>query len=257
MKPPLSAKETDALRRPGREAEEECHPTSPANPRSLNDTDLALLTGRIKKWGRELGFQQVGITGIDLAEDEARLVAWLEQGRMGEMDYLVRHGVKRARPAELVPGTLRVLSARMEYLPEAQDRLRERLEEPTTSFISRYALGRDYHKLMRTRLQRLAERITAEIGPFGHRAFVDSAPVLEKALAHKAGLEFLEALGYPLVVQGVLDAIRGRPLGHIRAHLQVQHHGLFDLLFPIVDTDGSLDAQPTQEHDIHEAPPLR
>ncbi len=191
MKPPLSGKETDALRRPGREAEEDCHPASPANPRSLNDTDLALLTGRIKKWGRELGFQQVGITGIDLAEDEARLVAWLEQGRMGEMDYLVRHGVKRARPAELVPGTLRVLSARMEYLPEAQDRLRERLEEPTTSFISRYALGRDYHKLMRTRLQRLAERITAEIGPFGHRAFVDSAPVLEKALAHKAGLGWI------------------------------------------------------------------
>jgi epoxyqueuosine reductase len=138
-----------------------------------------------------LGFQQVGITGIDLAEDEARLVAWLEQGRMGEMDYLVRHGVKRARPAELVPGTLRVLSARMDYLPEAQDRLRERLEEPATAFISRYALGRDYHKLMRTRLQRLAERISAEIGPFGHRAFVDSAPVLEKALAHKAGLGWI------------------------------------------------------------------
>ena len=138
-----------------------------------------------------MGFQQVGITGIDLAEDEARLLAWLEQGRMGEMDYMVRHGVKRARPAELVPGTLRVLSARMDYLPETQDRLRECLEEPATAFISRYALGRDYHKLMRTRLQRLAERITAEIGPFGHRAFVDSAPVLEKALAQNAGLGWI------------------------------------------------------------------
>ncbi len=153
--------------------------------------DLALLAERIKKWGRELGFQQVGITGIDLAEDEARLLAWLEQGRMGEMDYLVRHGVKRARPAELMPGTLRVVSARMDYLPETQDHLQERLEEPATAFISRYALGRDYHKLMRTRLQRLAERITAEIGPFGHRAFVDSAPVLEKALAQNAGLGWI------------------------------------------------------------------
>jgi epoxyqueuosine reductase len=191
MTPPLSAKETTALRRHGQAAEDDYRAAPPADPGSLRDRDLALLAERIKKWGRELGFQQVGITGIDLAEDEARLVAWLEQGRMGEMDYLVRHGVKRARPAELVPGTLRVLSARMDYLPEAQDRLRERLAEPATAFISRYALGRDYHKLMRTRLQRLAERISAEIGPFGHRAFVDSAPVLEKALAHNAGLGWI------------------------------------------------------------------
>jgi epoxyqueuosine reductase len=191
MTPPLSAKETTALRRHGQAAEDDYRAAPPADPGSLSDRDLALLAERIKKWGRELGFQQVGITGIDLAEDEARLVAWLEQGRMGEMDYLVRHGVKRARPAELVPGTLRVLSARMDYLPEAQDRLRERLAEPATAFISRYALGRDYHKLMRTRLQRLAERISAEIGPFGHRAFVDSAPVLEKALAHNAGLGWI------------------------------------------------------------------
>ena len=191
MKPPLSDNEIEALRRPVRRAEDACQSAPPADPRSLNDTDLALLAGRIKKWGQELGFQQVGISGIDLAEDEARLVAWLAQGHMGEMDYLVRHGVKRARPAELVPGTLRVLSARMDYLPETQNRLRERLEEPATAFISRYALGRDYHKLMRTRLQRLAERITAEIGPLGHRAFVDSAPVLEKALARNAGLGWI------------------------------------------------------------------
>lgn len=157
----------------------------------MKDIDLTQVAKHIKKWGRELGFQQIGIAGIDLGESEARLLAWLEQGRMGEMDYMTRHGGKRVRPAELVPGTLRILSARMDYLPEDQGRLRERLEDPATAFISRYALGRDYHKLMRTRLQRLAERITAEVGPCGHRAFVDSAPVLEKALAQNAGLGWI------------------------------------------------------------------
>ncbi len=153
--------------------------------------DLTALAQRIKDWGRELGFQQVGIATIDLAEDEARLLAWLDQGRQGEMDYMARHGVKRARPAELVPGTLRVVSARMDYLPEVQSRIRERLADPASAFVSRYALGRDYHKILRNRLQHLAERIAAEIGPFGHRAFVDSAPVLEKALAQKAGLGWI------------------------------------------------------------------
>ncbi len=153
--------------------------------------DLTALAQRIKDWGRELGFQQVGIATIDLAEDEARLLAWLDQGRQGEMDYMARHGVKRARPAELVPGTLRVVSARMDYLPEVQSRIRERLADPASAFVSRYALGRDYHRILRNRLQHLAERIAAEIGPFGHRAFVDSAPVLEKALAQKAGLGWI------------------------------------------------------------------
>ncbi len=153
--------------------------------------DLTALAQRIKDWGRELGFQQVGIATIDLAEDEARLLAWLDQGRQGEMVYMARHGVKRARPAELVPGTLRVVSARMDYLPEVQSRIRERLADPASAFVSRYALGRDYHKILRNRLQHLAERIAAEIGPFGHRAFVDSAPVLEKALAQKAGLGWI------------------------------------------------------------------
>ncbi len=118
--------------------------------------DLTALAQRIKDWGRELGFQQVGIATIDLAEDEARLLAWLDQGRQGEMVYMARHGVKRARPAELVPGTLRVVSARMDYLPEVQSRIRERLADPASAFVSRYALGRDYHKILRNRLQHLA-----------------------------------------------------------------------------------------------------
>ncbi len=157
----------------------------------MKDIDLKQVAIGIKKWGRELGFQQVGIADIDPGGSEDRLMAWLEQGRMGEMDYMIRYGVKRARPAELVPGTQRVVSVRMDYLPEDQGRLHERLENPTTAFISRYALGRDYHKLMRNRLKRLADRITTEIGPCGHRAFVDSAPVLEKALAQNAGLGWI------------------------------------------------------------------
>ena len=152
--------------------------------------DLAQLAQSIKDWGRELGFQQVGITDVDLGEHEAHLQRWLDAGYQGEMDYMAAHGSKRSHPDELVPGTLRVVSLRMDYLP-GDTRMAERLAMPETAYVSRYALGRDYHKLVRKRLQQLAERIQAVIGPFGHRAFVDSAPVLEKAIAEKAGLGWI------------------------------------------------------------------
>lgn len=152
--------------------------------------DLANLAQSIKDWGRELGFQQVGIAGVDLQEHEAHLQRWLAAGHQGEMDYMAAHGSKRSRPAELVPGTLRVISLRMDYLP-GDARMSERLAEPEKAYVSRYALGRDYHKLIRKRLQHLAERIQEVIGPFGYRAFVDSAPVLEKALAEQAGLGWI------------------------------------------------------------------
>jgi len=149
------------------------------------------LSASIRQWGRELGFQQVGITATQLDDDEAHLLNWLDAGRHGEMDYMARHGLKRSRPAELQAGTLRVISARMDYdPPQARDPW-EVLEDANLGYISRYALGRDYHKVLRTRLQKLAERIAGEIGPFGYRAFVDSAPVLEKALARNAGLGWI------------------------------------------------------------------
>jgi epoxyqueuosine reductase len=154
-------------------------------------SDYAPLAQRIKAWGRELGFQQVGIADADLALAEKRLATWLRDGRHGEMGYMARHGTKRSRPAELVPGTSRVISVRMDYLPEAQERSRTVIGDPLSAFVSRYALGRDYHKLLRRRLQRLAERMRGEIGDFGRRIFVDSAPVLEKPLAEKAGLGWI------------------------------------------------------------------
>lgn len=150
--------------------------------------DLAI---QIKTWGRELGFQQVGITGTDLSEDETRLQRWLDAGRHGDMDYMARHGKRRSRPAALRPGTVSVISARMDYLPPAARDAWSVIDEAELGFISRYALGRDYHKVLRRRLQRLAERIEARIGDFGYRAFVDSAPVLEKALARNAGLGWI------------------------------------------------------------------
>ena len=155
--------------------------------------DFAALAQRIKAWGVELGFAKVGITGVDLHEDEARLRVWLEQGRHGSMDYMQRHASKRSRPDELQPGTLRVISARMDYFPRGMDveAAWQTLADGERAYISRYALGRDYHKLIRNRLQKLADRIAAEVGPFGHRAFTDSAPVMEKALARNAGLGWI------------------------------------------------------------------
>ena len=150
-----------------------------------------MLASRIKGWARELGFQQAGIAGVELGEDAERLQDWLDAGCHGDMDYMRRHGSRRTRPGELVPGTLRVVSVRMDYLPpEAADPW-DVLEDGSRGYVSRYALGRDYHKLMRRRLQQLADRIGAAIGPFGYRVFVDSAPVLEKALARNAGLGWI------------------------------------------------------------------
>jgi epoxyqueuosine reductase len=157
---------------------------------STTAPDLVALAQSIRDWGRELGFQQVGIAGIELGEHEAYLERWLAAGHHGEMDYMAAHGHKRSRPAELVPGTLRVISLRMDYLP-GDTRMTEVLASPDKAYVSRYALGRDYHKLIRKRLQQLADRIQQAIGPFGHRAFVDSAPVLEKALAQQAGLGWI------------------------------------------------------------------
>lgn len=152
---------------------------------------MANLALQIKQWGQELGFQQVGIADTELKQAEVHLHNWLTNNFHGEMDYMQRHGLKRSRPAILEPGTRRVISVRMDYLPEPAANMAQRLEDSASAYISRYALGRDYHKLMRNRLQKLAEKIQTEIGPFGYRAFVDSAPVLEKALAEKAGLGWI------------------------------------------------------------------
>ncbi len=150
-------------------------------------TDLGPLAVAIKSWGRELGFQAVGIADVDLGEAEARLAEWLRLGFHGEMDYMARHGAKRSQPAALVPGTLRVISARMDYSPDAAD-AEATLADRSKAYVSRYALGRDYHKVLRARLQRLAERIEGEVGAFGYRVFTDSAPVMEVELAVRAGL---------------------------------------------------------------------
>jgi epoxyqueuosine reductase len=152
--------------------------------------DLSALALSIKQWGRELGFQQVGIAGLDLGEHEQHLQRWLDAGYHGEMDYMGAHGSKRSHPEQLVPGTMRVISLRMDYLP-GDTQMAQRLAEPEKAYVSRYALGRDYHKLIRKRVQHLAERIQQDIGPFGFRAFVDSAPVLEKAIAQEAGLGWI------------------------------------------------------------------
>jgi epoxyqueuosine reductase len=153
--------------------------------------DYQALASHIKRWGLELGFQQIGISDTALDEHEAHLLNWLGRDRHGEMDYMQRHGTRRSRPAELLPGTLRVISVRMDYWPPEAADPDGVLADPALAYVSRYALGRDYHKLLRRRLQQLAGRIAAVVGPFGYRAFSDSAPVLEKALAEKAGLGWI------------------------------------------------------------------
>ncbi|MCK9636495.1 MAG: tRNA epoxyqueuosine(34) reductase QueG [Methylobacter tundripaludum] len=155
---------------------------------------MITLALQIKQWGQELGFQQVGITDTAMPEAEAHLQNWLDNGFHGEMDYMQRHGLKRSRPELLQPGTVRIISVRMDYLPEPAATMKQQMDDPSSAYISRYALGRDYHKLMRGRLQKLADKIQSEIGPLlpdSMRAFVDSAPVLEKALAEKAGLGWI------------------------------------------------------------------
>ena len=153
--------------------------------------DTQALARDIKAWAVELGFQQAGIADPELGADEARLLAWLDAGRHGEMDYMRRHGVKRSRAALLHPGTLRVISVRLDYLPRDAAPAMDVLQEPTLAYVSRYALGRDYHKLMRKRLQNLADKIEEAVGDFSYRVFTDSAPVLEKPLARTAGLGWI------------------------------------------------------------------
>jgi epoxyqueuosine reductase len=143
---------------------------------------------RVKRWGRELGFDAIAIAGTDLAEEEARLLEWLGRGWHGEMDYMARHGARRARPAQLIPGTVSIVTARLDYKPEGARDSDAVLEDPERAFVSRYALGRDYHKVMRAKLQRLADRMTQELGPFTSRVFSDSAPVMDVSLAARAGL---------------------------------------------------------------------
>lgn len=154
---------------------------------NIESIDLIKLTDNIKAWGRALGFQQVGIADIDLAQHEAHLTEWLEQGYHGDMTYMQSHGLKRARPAELVPDTLRVISVRMDYLPPDAS-FAKHLSRSDIGYVSRYALGRDYHKVLRNRLKQLGQKITAELSTTQFRPFVDSAPVLEHALAEKAGI---------------------------------------------------------------------
>lgn len=151
------------------------------------DADWALLAHQIKQWATELGFAEAGICDTDLQVEEAKLQQWLDAGMHGEMQYMAEHGMKRARPAELQPGTLRVISVRMDYLPE-EAAFATNLSDPAQAYISRYALGRDYHKLIRARLKQLGEKIEQHVGCYGYRPFVDSAPVLERPLAAKAGL---------------------------------------------------------------------
>ncbi|NND81525.1 MAG: tRNA epoxyqueuosine(34) reductase QueG [Gammaproteobacteria bacterium] len=161
------------------------------NAAGLSPNQLQRLAADIKKWGLEIGFDRVAIADIDLQQHEAHLLDWLQKGMHGEMHYMQRHGTKRSRPAELVPGTLRVITARLDYAPADMRAAEQLLDQTDTGYVSRYALGRDYHKVLRAKLKRLAARLEQEVGPFGHRVFTDSAPVLEKALAEKSGLGWI------------------------------------------------------------------
>lgn len=157
----------------------------------LSTAQLRDLAQDIKCWGRELGLSAIGITDTELGEHETHLLNWLDTGRHGEMEWMQRHGTRRSRPADLIPGTQRVISVRQDYFPPEAADARENLADGHRAYVSRYALGRDYHKVLRNRLQALATRIEQAIGPFGYRAFSDSAPVLEKAIAEKAGLGWI------------------------------------------------------------------
>jgi epoxyqueuosine reductase len=164
-------------------------PARPTSAISLPGSPEAL-AAQIRGWAHELGFASVGFAGVDLGDAETRLMEWLAAGRHGDMHYMERHGTARARPAELVPGTLSVISVRLPYWPDPQQAADAQavLEDPDAAYVSRYALGRDYHKVLRARLQALADRIEARVGPFGYRAFTDSAPVMEVEIARRAAL---------------------------------------------------------------------
>src|SRR6185436_8659041 len=159
----------------------------------LPAVDGADVLDRLRAWALELGFSQIGVADVELRDAEPGLRAWLEAGFHGSMRYMAAHGLRRARPAELVPGTVRVITARMDYLPRStgadwQAIEWQRLGDPQQATLSLYARGRDYHKVMRARLQQLADRLADAVGPFGHRVFTDSAPVLEVELASRSGI---------------------------------------------------------------------
>ena len=162
-----------------------------SSPSTRLEPDYAALARRVRELAHGFGFQRCGITGIELGEDEAYLRDWLANGLYGSMEWMARHGEKRSRPDDLVPGTLRVISVGLDYGRRDDAEAWETLADGERAYVARYALGRDYHKLMRQRLQKLADRIAEEVGPFGHRVFVDSAPVLERALARNAGLGWI------------------------------------------------------------------
>ncbi|RDH81219.1 MAG: tRNA epoxyqueuosine(34) reductase QueG [endosymbiont of Galathealinum brachiosum] len=147
--------------------------------------------GNIEQWAAEFGFSQLAVTNIDLSQHETHLQEWLDNHYQGEMGYMAKHGTKRSRPNELEPGTLRVISVRIDYFPPESTSIQKVLGNKNLGLISRYATGRDYHKLIRKRLQKLVDKMQKEVGEFGYRAFTDSAPVLEKALAEKAGLGWM------------------------------------------------------------------
>lgn len=154
---------------------------------NLSTEQLQHLAQQIKMWGKQIGFDYVGISDTDLTEHEQYLDQWLAKGMQGEMGYMSKHGTKRSRPDELVEGTIRVISVRLDYAPADIKQSESVLEKAEIGYISRYALGRDYHKVMRQKLKQLAQKVQTEIGDFGYRVFSDSAPVLEKALAQKSG----------------------------------------------------------------------
>ncbi|MGH8768043.1 MAG: tRNA epoxyqueuosine(34) reductase QueG [Burkholderiales bacterium] len=171
----------------------------PAEPGQATAHDLGALAARIRGWGGELGFQQIGIAGCDIGEAETRLMEWLARGWHGDMEYMAAHGTRRSRPGELVPGTLRVISARMNYFPQEARDSWEVINDGSSAYVARYAVGRDYHKVLRGRLQKLCDRIadylkhadaltTESARRFAYRVFTDSAPVMEVELAAKAGI---------------------------------------------------------------------
>src|ERR1700730_13951187 len=155
------------------------------------EVDLRALRGELSERARARGFDALGVASIDIPEDERHLLRWLKDGFHGEMHYMQRHGVMRSRPQQLLPGTVRVVSARMDYWPAAAHDARAVLDDPHLAYVSRYALGRDYHKTLRRALATLATQLQQRIGPFGYRVCVDTAPVLEKALARDAGLGWI------------------------------------------------------------------
>ncbi len=157
----------------------------------LDATNRQELARDIRRWGADLGFQQIGFSDIDLSDAQQKLADWIGRDFHGEMHYMHRHGAKRSHPDMLVPGTISVISARMDYMMENQAHSKDLLDHPEKAFVSRYAVGRDYHKVLRSRLRKLAQKIEERIGPHGHRVFVESAPVLEKPLAEKAGLGWI------------------------------------------------------------------